>query len=257
MSHLTEEQFEDIIQGNLPEPEHITECEACKRTLEEKRALTKRLRGAFASINLKEKFAAKVRAKLRDSAKISQTVHHTKLIRIIPFKVVAWPVAAAVLIIAVIIGIYAAGPRSAMAAPAELVKIHQSNLAESHNFYNESDPEKLAKYLKDELGFSPSLPVPGQGMALRGCCIRHFRGQIAGSYVVNTPEGIISIVIVTDKPDSLGLESRFEQDNHIFYKGSFAKCNMVAARLGNYSYCAIGGISYEYLTELLSRLLSE
>ena len=257
MSHLTDEQFEDIIKGNLPEPEHISECEECKRELMERKALTNRLRSAFVSVKPNEEFTANVRKKLKTSVRVPEPVHNDKLIRILPFKTLAWPAAAALLIITAILSIYVAGPRSVMAAPAELVKIHQSNLSDNHEFYSESDPEKLAGYLKDELGFSPSLPLPGQGMALRGCCVRHFRGQVAGSYVVDTPEGIISIVIVTDKPDSLGMESRIEQNSHVFYKGSFAMCNMVAIRLGDYTYCAVGEISHEYLTELLSKLLPD
>lgn len=257
MSHLTEEQFEDIIKGSLPEPEHISECEECKRALEEKKALTKRLRTAFTSVKPNEEFAANVRAKLISSAQAHEETSHVKSFRIIPFKTIAWPAAAAVLVITAVIGIYVAGPRPAMAAPVELVKIHQNNIAGNHEFYSESDPQKLAEYLKNELGFSPSMPVPGQGMALRGCCVRHFRGEIAGSYVVDTPEGIISIVIVTDKPDSLGMEKTVEQNSHVFYKASYAKCNMIATQLNNYSYCAIGEVTYDYLTELLSRLLPE
>ena len=257
MSHLTEEQFEDIIQGNLPEPEHISECEECRRSLEEKMALKKRLHTAFATVKPKKELVKNVRAQLGSSVKEREEVRHVKLSRVVPFKTIAWPAAAAILVIAAILGIYIIGPKSAIAAPAELVKIHQSNLSDNHEFYNESDPEKLAKYFKEELGFSPTLPVPGQGMALRGCCVRHFRGQIAGSYVINTPEGIISIVIVTDEPDSMGMQSKFEQNGKVFYKATYAMCNMVITRLGNYSYCAIGGVSHKYLTELLSKLLPE
>ncbi len=255
MSHLTEEQFEDILQGTLAEPEHISECQECRRALEEKRALSKRLCNAFASVKPSEEFAAKVRTQLHSFPKVPVLVHNNKLIRILPFKKIAWPAAAAALIIAAIVGIYFAGPQPVMAAPEELVKIHQSNLLNNHEFYSESNPEKLAEYLKNVLGFSPSLPVPGQGMALRGCCVAYFRGQVAGSYVVDTPEGIISIVIVKDNPDSLGMDSKFEQNNHVFYKGFFAKNSMVVTRLGNYSYCAVGEISQEYLTELLLKLL--
>jgi hypothetical protein len=32
---------------------------------------------------------------------------------------------------------------------------------------------------------------------------------------------------------------------------------MVTVRLGDYSYCAVGEISHEYLTELLSQLIPE
>ena len=256
MNHLTEEQFDDILQGSLPEPEHISRCELCKRILEEKKAVINRLRSAFVSISPDENLVKGIRKKLISPVKGIEEKEHKHHLWIFSFKAIVWQAAAAVIIIAVVLGIYMVGPQPVMAAPAELVKIHQNNLSDNHGFYSESDPEKLAEYLKDELGFSPSLPELGRGMALRGCCVKHFRGQVAGSYVVDTPEGIISIVIVTDEPNSLEMKSKFEQQGHIFYKDSFAKCNMVTTRLGNYSYCAVGQVSHEYLTELLNQLIS-
>jgi len=178
----------------------------------------------------------------------------------IRFQRIAWPAAAAaVLVMAVILGIYVISPSPAMAARAELVKIHKHNLSadHEHEFYSEADPEKLAEYFKNKLGFSPFMPVPSRGMALRGCCVRHFRGQIAGSYVVDTPQGVMSVVVVTDKPETLGMGGKFEHQGQVFWKSSFAKCDMVTVRLGDYSYCAVGEISHEYLTELLSRLMPE
>ena len=210
MSHLTEEQFEDVIQGSIPEPEHISECEDCKRALEEKRAIAQRLHNAFASIKPNEEFVANVRLKLDSFTKVSKREHHAKTVRMLSFKAIAWQAAAALLVIGILIGIHVLGPDSAMAAPAELVKIHQSNLSDNHMFYSESDPEKLAEYFKDELGFSPSLPELGHGMALRGCCVKHFRGQVAGSYVVDTPNGVMSIIVVTDSMKSLGMNELFQ-----------------------------------------------
>jgi hypothetical protein len=169
-----------------------------------------------------------------------------------------WPVlatAAAILIVIVPLSLYFGAPSAASAAQAELVKIHNHNLSPGHEFYSEAEPEKLAEYFKDKLGFNPRLPESGQGMALRGCCVRHFRGKIVGSYVVETPEGVMSIVVVTDKPESLGIKSKFQKDQYTYWKSSFAKCDMVTVRIDHYSYCAVGEISHEYLTELLSQLL--
>jgi hypothetical protein len=148
-----------------------------------------------------------------------------------------------------------AAPPAVVAAQAELVKIHEHNLSANHEFYSEADPEKLAEYFKTKLGFSPTMPRPGRGLALRGCCVRHFRGQVVGSYVVETPQGVMSIVVVTDRPESLGMGQKFQHGQYTFWKSSFAKCDMVTARLGDYSYCAVGEISHEYLTELLGRLM--
>jgi hypothetical protein len=169
-----------------------------------------------------------------------------------------WPaVAAAVLVIGTILGIYVIRPSPAAAAHAALVRIHRHNLSPNHEFYSEADPKKLAEYFKNNLGFSPSMPRPAQGLALRGCCVRHFRGQIVGSYVVETPEGVMSVVVVTDRPESLGMGRKFQRAGRTFWESSFAKCDMVTVRLGDVSYCAVGETSHEYLTELLSQLIPE
>jgi hypothetical protein len=73
--------------------------------------------------------------------------------------------------------------------------------------------------------------------------------------VVDTPQGVMSVIVVTDEPHTLGMSSRFEYKEQTFYKSSFAKCDMVATRLGDFSYCAVGEISHEFLTELLVQLI--
>ena len=256
MNHLTNEQFEDIIQGLLPEPEHLVDCDRCRELLAEKAAIANRLRSAFASVKPGEQLAKNIRAQLTSEA-VPRQVNFVKWLWNLRLQKVALPAAAAVLVLAVILGIYSLSSSSAMAAQAELVEIHKHNLSAEHEFYSEADPEKLAEYFKNKLGFSPFMPVPSQGMALRGCCVRHFRGQVVGSYVVDTPQGVMSVVVVTDKPETLGMGGKFEREGRIFWKSSFAKCDMVTVRLGDYSYCAVGEISHEYLTELLSRLMPE
>lgn len=257
MSHLTEGQFEDIMQGLFPEPEHLTDCDLCRELLAEKKAIANRMRSAFDSVKPDKHLANNIRVQLTNKAVPKQTQFARRFSNI-RFERIAWPAAvAAVLVMAVILGVYVISPSSAVAARAELVKIHNYNLSADHKFYSETNPKKLAEYLKSNLGFSPSMPTPGRGMALRGCCVRHFRGQIVGSYVVDTPQGVISVVVVTENPETLGMGGKFERQGRVFWKSSFAKCDMVTIRLGDYSYCAVGEISHEYLTELLSRLMPE
>jgi hypothetical protein len=257
MNHLTDEQFEEIIHGVLPEPEHLVDCGRCRELLAEKTAIASRLRSAFASIKPDEQLVKNIRAQLTNEA-VPKRVQFVNWLWNIRLRRIAWPVAAAaVLAIGILLSVHLMTPASAMAAQAELVKIHKHNLSAKHEIHSETDPMKLAEYFKSKLGFSPLMPVPGQGMKLRGCCVRHFRGQIVGSYVVDTPQGVISIIVVTDKPQSLGMDDKFERQGRVFWKSSFAKCDMVTVRLGDYSYCAVGEISHEYLTELLSRLMPE
>lgn len=262
MEHLTEEQFEGILQGEDDRVciEHLEQCRECRNKVAEKRAIAARLRRAFDPVKAGPVLADRIRSRLNAATEptmTAQPVQHIHLDNHIKRLWPAFAAAAAVLLILVPLSLYFGAPSSAEAAQAELVRIHKENLAADHEFMSEADPEKLAAYLKDKLGFNPRLPELGRGMALKGCCVRHFRGRIVGSYVVDTPKGVMSVIVVTDKPESLGISSRFTKNQQTYWKSSFAKCNMVSVRIGNYTYCAVDEISHEYLTELLSRLVPE
>jgi hypothetical protein len=257
MDHLTDEQFEDIMQGEKVDLKHLSQCQDCKDRLAEKKAIAARLRSAFGSIQAGPDLTDRIRSKLHATAAPAITDQPVR--RVLPnrHRWQLWPglaAAAAILIVLVPLSLYFGSPSTAQ---AELVKIHNHNLSPDHEFYSEAEPGKLAEYFKDKLGFNPRLPESGHGMALRGCCVKHFRGKVVGSYVVDTPQGVMSVVVVTDKPESLGIKSKFKKGQHTYWKSSFAKCDMVSVRIGDYSYCAVGEISHEYLTELLSRLIPE
>ncbi len=261
MNHLTDEQLEETMQGEGAASAHLEHCSECSERLSEKEALAGRLRSAFATIKPREGLGERIREQLNLG---SMPPEHAGIRRLSDIRShwrdwFAITAAAAVLIIGIplVIFIYLATPSSAVAAQAALVKIHENNLSANHEFYSEADPEKLAEYFKGKLGFSPSMPRLGQGIALRGCCVAHFRGEVVGSYVVETPQGVMSIVVVTDRPQSLGMGQKFQHGKNTFWKSSFAKCSMVTVRLGDYSYCAVGEISHKYLTELLDRLMPE
>lgn len=260
MNHLTDEQLEGIMLSDSARPAHLEHCTECKERLAEKEVLAGRLRSAFTNVKAGQELAEQIRRRLNvhSTAPEFAASRHLLSIRSHWRGWLAIGSMAAALMIAVPIVFYLATPSPALAARAELVQIHEDNVYGRHGrheFHSEADPDKLAQYFRDKLGFTPYMPVPSRGMALRGCCVRHFRGQIVGSYVVDTPSGVMSIVVVTDPPDSFGTGGRFEQDGYVFWKSSFAKCDMVTVRLGDYSYCAVGETSHKYLTELLTRLL--
>ncbi len=263
MNHLTNEQFEDIMQGQDIDLTHLNQCQECRDSLAEKQAIAAKLRSAFASVKADANLADQIRYQINQSSKTTETaksIQHTWTTRLHHKLWPALTAAAAIFIVLVPLSMYVLTPSTATAAQAELVMIHQQNLGPHREFYNDTDPEKLAGYFKDKLGFTPAFPCTGQGMEIRGCCIAHFKGQIVGSYVVDTPKGIISIIAVTDTPKQMGMthmpgKKGYEQS---LWKSSYAQCNMVTVRLDSYSYCAIGEvseISHEYLRDLLSRLL--
>lgn len=251
MNHLSNEQFEEVLQGQETHAEHLRACRQCADIAAEKRALRNRLRSAFDTVNAPEGLAERINSQIgAESIRF-----HGSRIKLFPHWR-AWTAAAAALIIIPAL-VMLSVPTPAMAAKAELVNIHTHNVSGKHEFYSQSDPDKLAAYFKENLGFTPSLPRLGQGMEIRGCCVRHFRDRIVGSYVVDTPRGVMSVIVVTDEPQTLGMSKPFEYQGKAFYKSTFAKCDLVAVRLDKYTYCAVGEISSDYLTDLLARLLAE
>ena len=263
MNHLTNEQFEDIMQGRNMDLAHLNECQDCRDLLAEKQAIAARLRSTFASVKAGKGLADRVRCQINRNSETTETaksIQHTWTTRLHHKIWTALTAAAAILIALVPLSMYVSVPSTATAAQAELVMIHQQNLGPHREFYNDTKPEKLAEYFKDKLGFTPAFPCTGQGMAIRGCCVAHFKGQIVGSYVVDTPKGVISIIVVTDTPRQMGMSHMPEKTGYeqSLWKSSYAQSNMVTVRLGDYSYCAIGEISkipHKYLKDLLGRLL--
>lgn len=259
MSHLNDEQFEQILQGIEFDPKHMEECEHCRNRLAEKKALAERLRSAFANVEAGQELAQSIREQIDSKSKSSQQVRGGGGLALRAHWR-GWTAAVSGMAALIAIGVLLTSlgnPSPAMAAQEELVAIHRHNLTKDHEFHSEADPEKLAAYFKSKLGFNPRMPEPGHGLALRGCCVKHFQGQVTGSYVVDTPEGVMSVVVVADTPESMGITGKFEFDGYTYFKSSFAKCDMVSVRIGDYSYCAVGEISHSYLTELLSRLLPD
>ncbi len=64
MSHLTEEQFERIMQDGETQEAHLESCQLCRSRLAEKRALAARLKSAFANVSAGDELADRIRGSL-------------------------------------------------------------------------------------------------------------------------------------------------------------------------------------------------
>lgn len=268
MNHLSDQQLEDVCQGWAQRPEHLGECRHCQNRLAQKQQIAEKLRSTFSSIKPPAGLAASIRAQIASAASSAsqpaqtdpQPERHVPLPPTLRIHNRFWPLmaaAAAILIVFIPLGIYLSVSPQATAAQQELAHIHHQNLDGPAGFYNDADPEKLAQYFKDKLGFSPAFPCTGNGMAIRGCCFAHFKDRIVGSYVVDTPKGVISVIVVTDTPQSIGMTRMSPSASHgeNLWKGSFAHCKMITLTRDNLSYCAVAELPHKYLAELLGRLL--
>ncbi len=256
MTHLNDEQFEEVLSGQMPEPEHLAECELCRNRLAEHRAMRERLQSAFASVHAGASLAEGIGDTLRYAPVETAPEASAGRGRVLRFARWAMPLsAAAVVLIGVSAFLLFTGPEPAKAGMAELYRIHQHAMSPHTELFSDADPEALAGFLKTELGFAPAVPKLGAGMSLRGCCVTHFRDKPVGSYVVDTPRGVMSVIVVKETPRSLGMQTPVQRGDHTYMAGSFAMCNMVTVQQNGYTYCAVGEVSVEYLTDLLEQLV--
>lgn len=261
MTHLSDEQLEDVLNDPARDEGHLSQCAACQERLEGHRAVRRRLQSAFASVSAPMGLADRIRAAVEAQAAPEGAAPLARppagagrtLARVRRY---AWALAAAAcVVLATPLLVHLLHPAEAGAATRELVSIHRMNLADEGEMFSDDEPAHLAQYFKDKLGFAPAMPRLNQGMAIRGCCIAHFRGQIVGSYVVATPRGLISVIAVRQGPAELKLGNPIQRDGLTVYRGAFATNQLAAIRAGEYTYCAVGEVPSQSLVQLLGLLV--
>jgi hypothetical protein len=175
--------------------------------------------------------------------------------RVLPFRLPAWSAwvgLAAILILAVSLFFRFGDPSFPARAQTALVQIHLANLAPGTKLFR--DPEKLSSYLNLELGFVPRFPKKTPAITIRGCEVRKFFKKPVASYILDTPAGEVSIIVISQHPSSLGLKEslgRAGDDTGTCWVQSLGKVNLAAVRRSNVSYFAVGSLSQEKLIEAL------
>lgn len=261
MSHLTEEQFEAILQGETQVPEHLEECPECQALLAEKRALAERLRQTFTSIRANSDLTDRIRANLGatpDSANETKSRPRTLVLAAHRRLWSALAAAAAVLVIAVPVSLYFNTSSQARAAQTELVEIHRQNMASLDELFIHEDPNELASYLESKTGHAPTMLCPKSGFTMCGCCTRQFRGRTVGSYVVRGQNGPVSVLITPDLPKSLRMKREKGQQpsgQAAVWRSRCGGCNMASIRIGDRSYYVVGQVAQEDLDSVLTDLL--
>ncbi len=256
MTHLTDEQLDVILQGD-GDDEHVARCPQCSARLAERQAVADRLRSAFGSVRASDELTEKIRRSVAVDQSATPGPPRRAHVRRGPFRWLMPLTAAAVVMLGALAAVlFLPTPESASAAAREeLFNIHQHGLSPHTELYTDDEPHRLAEFLKNELGFEVAVPKLEAGMSLRGCCVTHFRDKPVGSYVVDTPRSVISVIVVTETLQSLGLTEGPTRGGRLYGVGSFAKCSMVSVKLNGYTYCAVGEVPHDYLIDLLEQLV--
>ncbi len=258
MSHLTDEQLEDILQGRAEVPEHVDRCPECRDRLGEKRALARRVNKAFSSIHAGAGLADRIRAEI--TAAGQSTARTEAGPRILPLRARRriWSglaLAAAILIVAIPKGLHIDTGSRVKAAQTALAGIHRINLDSLEQLMEEDGSGKQCRCLAGTRDEGMAMPCCKRGLCMCGCQTRDFQGRVVPSCVIeqpNTPP--ISVVLVPESPEDLGMTlgaSRTATGQAIWH-ATCGACNMASVRLGAGSCCVIGDVPPENLAALLN-----
>ena len=260
MSHLTDGQFEDVLNGNMSIPEHVAGCAICRARLEEKRAIAQRVRRAFDCVEVPPALAERIRATVAASREPPATVQGRVRIISLHIRQHLWygiAAAAAILIFALPIGFYVGTGSQANAAQVALAGIHHANLGSLGQLVSNDDPRALRDYLGNQVGHSPAMMCTGSGLNMCGCCVRQFQGRPVASYVVQCERTPISVIAVPESPEALGMTPAGSKtpSGSDLWQAKHGCCRMASVRIGEYSYCAIGEVTQEELAAVLGALM--
>jgi len=250
VTHLTNEQLEEVLLTGEDSSNHLASCMECQKRLAEKKAIQNRLKLAFDRLSIPASLSGRIKSQLPTKSRSQNRI-------LFPWPRSPWMVGslvAAVLALGFFLTFHFGVIPLESVAQAQLVQVHQANLTPDSHMVMSSDVEKLTAHLQSQLGYAPQAPRPVRNTTLAGCCVRRYCIQKVGCYILKTPEGVVSIVVIENHPKSLGMSKQKHCARCIectCWKKSLGTVNAAAVQRGPYSYYAVGNLSQEKLTGIL------
>lgn len=256
MSHLTKEQIDDIVLSDAGEPDHLEECALCRVKLTHRRALGARVRSAFTSLHADDGLRDRIHTALSSHAGGAKAIRTKPSSSRVPRRLyLVLAAAAAVILVAVPITLFVATGNRVQADQMELVRMHEHNLGDGHDYLHSSDFNALATHFREQMGHNPAAAGIGTHLPLHGCCVHRFRGQAVATYVVRSTEGLVTVLTLTEEPRALGLSlmHKLSRPDREIWGAVCGRCNMAGRRVGEQTYYAMGRVSHATLADVLSR----
>ncbi len=258
MSHLTEEQFEDILQGRAGVPGHLDDCLECRHRLEEKRALARRVSKAFSSIHAGADLAGRIRAGIAAAGQPATGTTARPRILSLRARRHIWSglaIAAAILIVAIPRSLQIHTSSGAKAAQTALAGIHRTNLGSLEQLMEDEGSAKKCQCMAGKMEDGTAMPCCARGLCMCGCRMRDFQGRVVPSCIVEQPNTpAISVVLIPAEPEALGMTLGTGRTviGQAIWHATCGTCNMASVRMGAGSCCVIGDVPTENLVALLN-----
>jgi len=253
MSHLTDEQLEDILQGHGRAGEHVEWCPQCRARLDEKRALARRVRRAVLAIHAGTDLAD--RLQVRATAAGPGTRPH--LLRLHTRRQ-AWSALAVAALVLVAVGLRISHIETSahvQAAQTALIGLHHANLDSLEEDAHGMAHHEACECLRSISGRGTAMPCCQRGLCACGCQMREFQGRLVECCTIqkpNTPS--VSVVLIPETPAALGMTrtAATTTTGQTIWQASRGPCNLACVRLGPESCCVIGQVPHAELVALLN-----
>ncbi|MCU0913564.1 MAG: hypothetical protein MUC88_03245 [Planctomycetes bacterium] len=253
MSHLTDEQLEDILQGRGKASEHVEWCRRCRARLDEKRALAHRVRQAFSTIHAGADLADRIRARVVAAGQ--ETRPH--LLRVQARRRVwsAVAIAALVLVVVMLKSSHVETSAHVQAAQTALIGLHHANLIALDERAHDEGHHKTCECLRSRSGHGTAMPCCQRGLCVCGCQMRDFQGRLVECCTIQEPNApSVSVVLIPEVPEALGMTrtATTTVTGQAIWRASRGPCSMASVCWGEESCCVIGQVPPEQLVALLN-----
>jgi len=256
---LTEEQFEDILQGRVEVPGHVHQCPQCRADLDERRALARRVAQAFAPVHAGAGLAARIQAHISAAGRPAAVAQRrSRVISLRACRTIGpgLAVAAALVVIAILRGSSVDPVSRTRAAQAALVGIHRINLDSLSELRYDVRSSRHCPCREGKLD-GPAMPCCERELCRCGCQMREFQGHLVPTCVIEEPNAVpVSVVVVPDSPQDLGMTigRTTTATGQTIWQASCGSCNMASVRWGEGSCCVVGHVPRDDLVAVLNAM---
>ncbi|MFW5732607.1 MAG: hypothetical protein ACOCZU_05290 [Planctomycetota bacterium] len=254
---ITDVELEELVEGEADVSE--VDNDRIRMAVEGHRALRRRIREAFDSQRPGIGLFVRVQSAV-SAAGVNPPREHGEIVLRFPRWGVVASAAAMVLLVLSAAYLLAPEPKAAPVSAgqgkiAQAVLAHIHTETSSHPTHPSSDWSDVRGYLAEQTGIRPR-KISGSSLRLVGGSRTEFMGESAASYVFQTPEGPLTVVIMRTSPEKLNFDHCRPVDAGRLWACGFRDSRMVAVRVGDLTYCAIGKFDHDRLSELLRPLMT-
>ena len=251
MMDLSYEQLEDLVRAEGI-PAMLDDGSRRRVTLH--RVVRNRLRSACFSQRPAEGFSFRVHAAVREA--MGSPLDAAPRRRVYTL----WPAvisAAAVLLVVIVARPLLLSPPPGSAGQNKVTQAVLAHIHEEHSLYGRpSIPftrrEQFLREIKSTTGLTPVLPGQGRTEILGGGAPIFF-GEHAAAYVLKTSDALVTVVVMRRPPDTLNFDHcwTIEDGDGRRWACGYKTEKMVARRIGDLTYCAIGRLTHQQLSDIL------